>query len=79
MDALQSALKSKSADFGKTSLLNILMQLRKVADHPYLFRGIEPEPYRDGDHLINVSGKMVVLHALIQKIIVRKEKVLVFC
>ncbi|CAL6027965.1 DNA-dependent_ATPase [Hexamita inflata] len=79
LDSLQVAIKSKSNDFGKTSLLNILMQLRKVADHPYLFKGIEPEPYRDGDHLINVSGKMVVMHQLIQKIQSRGEKVLIFC
>lgn len=55
------------------------MQLRKTADHPYLFKGVEPEPHRDGDHLINSSGKMVVLHALLTKIQQRKEKVLVFC
>lgn len=55
------------------------MQLRKVSDHPYLFRGIEPEPFRDGDHLINVSGKMVVMHQLITKILERNEKVLIFC
>lgn len=79
MDTLQQALKSKSQDFGKSSLLNILMQLRKVSDHPYLFRGIEPEPFRDGDHLINVSGKMVVMHQLVTKILEMKEKVLIFC
>lgn len=55
------------------------MQLRKVADHPYLLKGVEPEPHRDGDHLINSAGKMVVLHALLTKIIARGEKVLIFC
>lgn len=79
LESLQSAIKSKSNEFGKTSLLNILQQLRKAADHPYLFKGVEPEPFKDGDHLINVSGKMVVLAALIKKICERKEKVLVFC
>jgi len=34
-------LTSKSE---KTRLLNILMQLRKVCNHPYLFEGAEPEP-----------------------------------
>lgn len=55
------------------------MSLRKTADHPYLIKGIEPEPYIDGPHLVNVSGKMVVLDALIKKIQARHEKVLVFC
>ena len=79
LESLQSAIKSKSNEFGKTSLLNILQQLRKAADHPYLFKGVEPEPFKDGEHLVNVSGKMVVLAALIKKISERKEKVLVFC
>ena len=29
---------------GKTRLLNILMQLRKCVDHPYLFDGEAPPP-----------------------------------
>jgi len=36
----------------KVRLLNILMQLRKVCNHPYLFDGAEPgPPYSDGPHL----------------------------
>ncbi|CAL6106945.1 DNA-dependent_ATPase [Hexamita inflata] len=77
--ALREAVQSKNADVGKTSLTNILMQLRKVADHPYLLKGVEPEPYIDGDHLINVCGKMVVLQKLISKIKGRGEKMLIFC
>ncbi|KAH0573425.1 putative DNA-dependent ATPase [Spironucleus salmonicida] len=79
LDQLSSAVNTKSADLGKTSLLNILMQLRKCADHPYLFSGVEPEPFIDGPHLYNCAGKMVVLQQLIQKILARKEKVLIFC
>ena len=55
------------------------MQLRKCSDHPYLFKGIEPEPYKDGPHLVHCAGKMVVLEALLNKIISKNEKVLVFC
>ena len=55
------------------------MQLRKCVDHPYLLKGVEPQPYIDGDHLINVSGKMVVLQKLIEKIKSRGEKMLIFC
>ena len=60
-------------------MTNILMQLRKCADHPYLFKGVEPEPFVDGDHLINVSGKMIILQKLIEKVQERGEKMLVFC
>ena len=47
---------------------NMLMQLRKVCNHPYLFHGIEPTDAPElGDHLINVSGKMFVLDKLLRK------------
>lgn len=76
---LRDAVRSRNAEVGKTSLTNILMQLRKCADHPYLFRGVEPEPQEDGDHIVNVSGKMVILQRLIEKVRSRGEKMLVFC
>jgi len=33
-------------------LQNIMMQLRKCTNHPYLFHGVEPEPFREGEHLV---------------------------
>ncbi|KAK9135343.1 hypothetical protein Syun_014673 [Stephania yunnanensis] len=30
----------------------LVMQLRKTCSHPYLFPGIEPEPYVEGEHLV---------------------------
>lgn len=32
-----------------------VIQLRKACSHPYLFAGIEPEPYEEGEHLVQVS------------------------
>lgn len=47
---------------------NILMQLRKVCDHPYLFPGIEAEDAPElGEHIIKTSGKMLVLDKLLKK------------
>jgi SWI/SNF-related matrix-associated actin-dependent regulator of chromatin subfamily A member 5 len=41
-------------------LNNIVMQLRKAANHPYLFDGVEDRSLDSfGEHLINASGKMV--------------------
>jgi hypothetical protein len=41
----------------KTRLLNIVMQLRKCCNHPYLFDGVEPgPPYTTDMHLITASG-----------------------
>lgn len=34
----------------RTRLMNILMQLRKCINHPYLFDGVEPEPFELGKH-----------------------------
>ena len=38
--------------------MNILTQLRKCVNHPYLFDGIEPEPFELGEHLVEASGKL---------------------
>ena len=47
--------KTSSTSFYK----NILVQLRKVCNHPYLFMGIEPEGAPElGEHLVKASGKM---------------------
>jgi hypothetical protein len=33
----------------------------QVCNHPYLFPGAEPEPFKEGDHIWQNSGKMIVL------------------
>ncbi|XP_070688017.1 chromodomain-helicase-DNA-binding protein 1-like [Pempheris klunzingeri] len=49
----------------KNRLLNILMNLRKCVDHPYLFDGVEPEPFEIGEHLIEASGKLCLLDSML--------------
>lgn len=47
---------------------NLIMQLRKVCNHPYLFHGGEPvgsEEY--GEHIIEASGKLIVVDKLLMK------------
>jgi superfamily II DNA/RNA helicase len=63
----------------KTRLLNIVMQLRKAANHPYLFDGVEDrslDPY--GEHLVENCGKMVVLDKLLAKLFKQDSRVLIF-
>lgn len=58
---------------------NMLMQLRKVCNHPYLFVGAEPvgsEEY--GEHIIEASGKLLVVDKLLKKTIKQKEQTLLF-
>lgn len=37
------------------ALQNIVVQLRKACSHPYLFGGVEPEPFEEGEHLVEVN------------------------
>ena len=42
----------------RSRLLNIVMQLRKCCNHPYLFQGAEPgPPFTTGEHLVENSGQ----------------------
>ncbi|KAJ8447296.1 hypothetical protein Cgig2_013073 [Carnegiea gigantea] len=49
---LPKLLALTSATSSVQSLQNIVIQLRKACSHPYLFPGIEPEPYEEGEHLV---------------------------
>ncbi|EHA48348.1 hypothetical protein MCOR27_004146 [Pyricularia oryzae] len=63
----------------KTRLLNIVMQLRKCCNHPYLFEGAEPgPPYTTDEHLVYNSGKMVVLDKLLKRLKAQGSRVLIF-
>jgi len=37
-----------------------VIQLRKACSHPYLFPGIEPEPYEEGEHLVQVTTTLIL-------------------
>ncbi|CDJ67960.1 hypothetical protein ENH_00045590 [Eimeria necatrix] len=57
-DILSKNLEALNAmSNNKTQMLNILMQLRKCCNHPYLFDGVEPgPPYVEGYHLVEAAG-----------------------
>ncbi|CAL1693811.1 unnamed protein product [Somion occarium] len=64
---------------GKTRLMNMVMQLRKVTCHPYLFDGAEPgPPYTTDMHLIENSGKMVILDKLLHSMKAKGSRALIF-
>lgn len=63
----------------KTRLLNIVMQLRKCCNHPYLFEGAEPgPPYTTDEHLVYNAGKMLVLDKLLKRLQKQGSRVLIF-
>uniref|UniRef100_A0A8C3U0Q3 Chromodomain-helicase-DNA-binding protein 1-like n=1 Tax=Catharus ustulatus TaxID=91951 RepID=A0A8C3U0Q3_CATUS len=62
----------------KVTLQNVLIQLRKCVAHPYLFSGVEPEPFEIGDHIVEVSGKMCLLDKLLSFLYSGGHRVLLF-
>jgi len=50
----------------------------QVCNHPYLFDGAEPEPFVEGDHIWQNSGKLFLLDHLLPKLQSDGHKVLLF-
>ncbi|KAI7864689.1 SNF2 family N-terminal domain-containing protein [Spinellus fusiger] len=64
---------------GKARLQNIVMQLRKCCNHPYLFDGAEPgPPFTTDQHLVDNAGKMLVLDRLLARVKAQGSRVLIF-
>ncbi|KAI3631523.1 hypothetical protein MIR68_010406 [Amoeboaphelidium protococcarum] len=69
----------KDSREGKTRLLNIVMQLRKCCNHPYLFDGAEPgPPFTTDQHLIDNAGKLALLDKLLVAMKAKGSRVLIF-
>ena len=62
------------------SLNNMLMQLRKVCNHPYLFEEIDPhsDTGLTDQGIVEASGKMKLLDRLLPKLHERGHRVLIF-
>ncbi|KAI6861798.1 chromatin remodelling complex ATPase chain ISW1, partial [Hortaea werneckii] len=76
IDAVNGAGGKKES---KTRLLNIVMQLRKCCNHPYLFDGAEPgPPYTTDEHLVYNAAKMTMLDKLLKKMQAQGSRVLIF-
>ena len=76
IDAVNNAAGKRES---KTRLLNIVMQLRKCCNHPYLFEGAEPgPPYTTDEHLIYNAGKMRMLDKILDRMKKQGSRVLIF-
>ena len=61
------------------SLMNLLMQLRKCCDHPFLFAGAEDDPDETSlEELVGASGKLRVLDRLLLKLHKGGHRVVLF-
>eukprot|EP01132_Coremiostelium_polycephalum_P005195 gene5195-6467_t len=66
--------KMHSKDIDQTNFLQgLYLMLMKCCNHPYLFPGVEPTPIQNGYHLIQNSGKLVILEKLIDSIFNRES------
>lgn len=82
-EIMRQAIEHEQQDGKKKSawqkLMNILMQLRKCCNHPYILPHAEPDPYYIGEHVIHASAKFIVLDKIIDELVVKqKKKVLIF-
>ena len=74
---MEQSIKSKGTGWQK--LMNLLMQLRKCCNHPYLLPGAAPEPYFIGQHIMLASSKMIILDRLVDELCIKQgRKVLIF-
>ena len=60
---LQKDIEAVNGGADRSRLLNIVMQLRKCCNHPYLFQGAEPgPPYFTGEHLVDNAGARLLFN-----------------
>ena len=80
---VQKALDQEQANTSTKNLWqrlqNLVMQLRKVCSHPYMLPHVAPDPYFLSDHVVQASGKFIVLRKLLQHLVIDgQKKVLIF-
>ncbi|KAG6853121.1 hypothetical protein C0991_006731 [Blastosporella zonata] len=59
-------------------MMNLLIQLRQVCDHPYLLRDAEPEPCDIAEHIVSGSSKLIAIDKLLADLLPKGERVLIF-
>ncbi|XP_009618374.1 protein CHROMATIN REMODELING 4 isoform X1 [Nicotiana tomentosiformis] len=74
-------LRNIGKGVAQQSMLNIVMQLRKVCNHPYLIPGTEPESGSLEflhEMRIKASGKLTLLHSMLKSLHKEGHRVLIF-
>jgi len=77
------ALNSKSGG-QQVSLINIMMDLKKCCNHPYLFPSAQNEAPKypngayEGNALVKSCGKLILLQKMLRKLYEGKHRVLIF-
>lgn len=80
--------KDKKGKGGAKTLMNTIMQLKKICNHPYMFQHIEesfaehlgyPNGIINGSDLYRASGKFELLDRILPKLHSTNHRVLLFC
>lgn len=80
--------KDKKGKGGAKTLMNTIMQLKKICNHPYMFQHIEesfaehlgyPNGIISGPDLYRASGKFELLDRILPKLHATNHRVLLFC
>ncbi|XP_074525848.1 putative global transcription activator SNF2L2 [Halichoeres trimaculatus] len=80
--------KDKKGKGGAKTLMNTIMQLKKICNHPYMFQHIEesfaehlgyPNGIINGPDLYRASGKFELLDRILPKLHATNHRVLLFC
>jgi len=69
------ALDPSLGKVGKKALMNMMMQKRKICDHPYLFLD---GSFDIDENLIRASGKFELLDRILPKLIIAGHRILLF-
>ncbi|KAJ7492086.1 P-loop containing nucleoside triphosphate hydrolase protein [Mycena latifolia] len=67
---------STAKQWKKFSML--LMQLRRICDHPYMIDDAEPDEYEIGEHLVAASSKLIAIDKILADVLPKGERVLIF-
>ncbi|CAO3575067.1 unnamed protein product [Mortierella alpina] len=81
ISAREVDLRKATKSVTNMKLMNMVMQLRKVCNHPFLFDWpVDPKTNMPvlSEDLLNSSGKMLVLNRLLEALFSRGHKVLIF-
>ncbi|THU84851.1 hypothetical protein K435DRAFT_970985 [Dendrothele bispora CBS 962.96] len=78
MKLLEIQMNNQKGNAQYNKLMSLLMKLRQICDHPYIVRGVEPDPYHIGEHVVAASSKLITIDKILADVLPKGEKVLIF-
>ncbi|KAJ7045038.1 P-loop containing nucleoside triphosphate hydrolase protein [Mycena alexandri] len=73
---LENHAKASANQWKNFSML--LMQLRRICDHPYMIDDAQPEAYEIGEHVVAASSKLLAIDKILADVLPKGERVLIF-